>query len=413
MLSDSPAAKRAGQADETIDGERPLSVCLLNDAFPPQLDGVATAVLNYAKVIESRFGKAVVSTPSYPGAVDDYPFPVVRYPSFKMSRFSGYRTGLPVNPLAFRTLAGYHPDVLHCHCPTVSAVVARTLRRITKAPIIMTYHTKFDIDIANAFESQFMRGVSAKVLVANIEACDEVWAVSKGAGENLEQLGFRGTWRVMENGVDFPRGGADPGAVARLRCRLGVEAGQVVLLFVGRMFWYKGLRIVLDGLAKLKAQGVGFKMVFVGDGVDYDDVVAYAQVLGLAGDCVFAGAETDRARLREYFSAADMFLLPSTFDNAPVVVKEAAACGLASVLIAGSSAAEGVEDGRNGVFIDGTADSLAAVLGGLADHPERMRSLGAHAMNELYLSWEDSVARARQRYLELLDERRAAGLNHR
>jgi len=280
---------------------------------------------------------------------------------------------------------------------------------MTKAPIVMTYHTKFDIDIANAFESQAMRDVSARVLVANIEACDEVWAVSRGAGENLEHLGFRGTWRVMENGVDFPRGAADADAVARLRSRLGIDAGQLMLLFVGRMFWYKGLRIILDGLAKLKVQGVHFTMVFVGDGIDYDDVVSYAQVLGLAGDCVFAGAESDRARLREFFSAADMFLLPSTFDNAPVVVKEAAACGLASVLIRGSSAAEGVEDGRNGVLIDGDADSLAAALSGLASNPERMKSLGAHAMDELYLSWDDAVARARERYLELLDERRTVG----
>ena len=29
-----------------------LSVCLLNDSFPPVIDGVANAVLNYARIIQ-------------------------------------------------------------------------------------------------------------------------------------------------------------------------------------------------------------------------------------------------------------------------------------------------------------------------------------------------------------------------
>ena len=46
--------------------------------------------------------------------------------------------------------------------------------------------------------------------MSNISACDEVWAVSHGAGENLRSLGYQGDIVVMENGVDFPRGAAAP-----------------------------------------------------------------------------------------------------------------------------------------------------------------------------------------------------------
>ena len=53
-------------------------------------------------------------------------------------------------------------------------------------------------------------------MVRNIEACDEVWTVSHGAGENLRSLGFRGEYRVMENGVDFPRGRATEAEIAAI-----------------------------------------------------------------------------------------------------------------------------------------------------------------------------------------------------
>ena len=73
-----------------------MNVCLMNDSFPPVIDGVANAVINYANVISDGLGKAIVVTPEYPGAVDDYPFEVVRYRSMNITeKLCGYRAGYP------------------------------------------------------------------------------------------------------------------------------------------------------------------------------------------------------------------------------------------------------------------------------------------------------------------------------
>ena len=55
-----------------------LGICLLNDSFPPTVDGVANTVLNYATVIDKKYGNAYVVVPKYPDAEDDYPFEVLR-----------------------------------------------------------------------------------------------------------------------------------------------------------------------------------------------------------------------------------------------------------------------------------------------------------------------------------------------
>ena len=56
-----------------------LNVCLINDSFPPAIDGVANAVTNYAQIIARDYGSPTVVTPYYPNADDSvYPFPVVR-----------------------------------------------------------------------------------------------------------------------------------------------------------------------------------------------------------------------------------------------------------------------------------------------------------------------------------------------
>ena len=357
-----------------------LNVCLINDSFPPEIDGVANAVTNYAQIITEKFGSAVVVTPDNPEADDSvYPFPVVRYPSVDMTKLVGYRAGFPFSAAVQKTLEAGNFDIIHSHCPITSTMLARSLRDRIKVPVVMTYHTKFDIDIANAIRGKLLQEEAKALLAANISACDEVWVVSHGAGENLRSIGYQGDYQVMENGVDMPRGRVSEEAIAAATADYDLPEGVPVFLFVGRMMWYKGLRIILDALKQLKGEGQDFRMVFIGKGTDGEAIRAYAEELCLGDKVFFLPPCYDREIIRAWYCRADLFLFPSTFDTNGLVVREAAACGLASVLIAGSCAAEDVTDGRNGFFIEENAASMAAMLRRLLPQRELLRQVGENA----------------------------------
>ena len=384
-----------------------LNVCLLNDSFPPAIDGVANAVTNYAQIISRRYGAAAVVTPFYPDADDSvFPFPVLRYPSLDTTKLVGYRAGVPFDPELMGKLKEQDFDIIHSHCPIVSTMLARALREQIDRPVVFTYHTKFDIDIANAIRSKLLQEEAAAILAANISACDEVWTVSRGAGENLRKLGYAGAWRVMPNGVDFPQGRVEDALVREVTEGFDLPAGLPVFLFVGRMMWYKGIRIILDALRQLKEEGRDFRMVFVGAGGDREEIMAYSASLGLDGCVLFSEPIRDRERIRAWYCRADLFLFPSTFDTNGLVVREAAACALASVLVAGSCAAEDVTDGESGFLIEENADSLAVKLRELLAQPEAMKRVGAGAQREIYVSWEDAVARAYARYGDVIENYR-------
>ena len=384
------------------------TICLLNDSFPPVIDGVANAVVNYAKHIEARHGHAVVATPAVPGAADEgYDFPVIRYPSVDTRKLVGYVAGYPFSPETARRLQDEHTALLHTHCPVSSAILARELRDVLDTPLVLTYHTKFDIDIAKAIRGKLLQAGAIRALVQNISACDEVWVVSEGAGENLRSLGYEGGWIVMPNGVDVPRGVVSSAVIEKETGAYDLPREAPVFLFVGRLMWYKGLRIILDALAALREKGIAFRMVFVGDGADGKDVRAYASEQGLSDVCFFTGAISNREAIRAWYARADLFLFPSTFDTNGLVVREAAASGTATVMVAGSCAAEGVSDGQNGFFIEENAASLAAKLTELCAAPEAMRRVGENAERELYLSWEDAVAHAYERYEAVIDNYRS------
>lgn len=384
------------------------TICLLNDSFPPLIDGVANAVKNYADVIAGSQYSPVVITPSYPEADDRaFVYPVIRYPSIDFRKLTGYMAGVPFSPEIVKALEGSKTALLHSHCPIASTFLARELRQIVDAPLVLTYHTKFDIDIANILKTRAMREGSKKALVENISACDEVWAVSQGAADNLHSLGYEGKCIVMPNGVDLPRQRVSEEAIAEATAGYDLPEKLPLFLFVGRMMWYKGLRITIDALTMLKAAGKVFRMVFIGAGGDLEEVKAYAAETGIADRCIFTGAIHDREVLRAWYCRADLFLFPSTFDTNGLVVREAAACSLGAVLIAGSCASEGITDGQNGLLIEENAESMFACLNTVS--LEKMAQIGENAARELYISWEDAVHHAMERYEIVIDRYRSGG----
>lgn len=381
-----------------------LNVCLLNDSFHPLIDGVANTVTNYANILTASGHTASVVTPSNPKAQDDkFRYPIIRYPSLPTAKLVGYRSGYPFSPETIRKLIKLDTNVVHSHCPFVSSLMARTFWPVIDAPLIFTYHTKFDIDVANCIKGKPLQKAVLKILVDNISASNDVWVVSKGAGENLRSIGYKGDYIVMPNGVDCPKGRVSEDASAALRATIAPE-NVPVFLYVGRMMWYKNIRFMLNSLKVLKSEGQDFRMLFVGGGVDFEEIKKYASKIGVDDKCIFTGPIYDRELLRTYYCASDLFLFPSTYDTNGLVVHEAAACGLASILIDGSCAAEDVTDKRNGFLSKENEISFCKILKELGSNLPALREAGRHAMDELYLSWEDSVKNAINRYEYVLDK---------
>ena len=380
-----------------------LKVCLLNDSFPPVIDGVANTVKNYASVINKNHGKAVVAVPYYPGADDSgFEYKVVRYPSLNTEKIINYRAGYPFSFETLEALKSEDINIIHTHCPFASAFLARTLRKVLDAPVIFTYHTKFDVDIKRAVGSRYIREKVIEQLVRNIESCDEVWVVSEGAGENLKSLGYKGEYVIMQNGVDIPKGRVSEEKIAAATDGFDLGKDVPVFLFVGRMVWYKGLDIIIDSLAEIKECGDDFRMVFIGGGLDIEEVKQSAEEKGISEKCIFTGAIRDREVMKAWYCRADLFIFPSVYDTNGLVVREAAACGLGSILVEGSCAAEGITDGETGFLCEKSAKAFSRKLHYLCKNREEMKKVGENAMEKIYISWEDSVKNAAERYKTVL-----------
>ncbi len=381
-----------------------FSIGLFNDSFPPLIDGVAQTVKNYAENLNEKDCTVTVVTPDYRGVEDNYDFEVFRYPSIPVGSLIGYRMGVPFDPETLLRLRGKKFDLMHIHSPFASSVLVSTINRRPRVPTILTYHTKFDVDLEKRISNAAFRKIAMDFVLRNVNAVDEVWVVTGGCEEALRNIGYEGPCRVMENGTDFAKGIASAEKIAALREQYHLYEDVPVFLFVGRLMWYKNIKLILDSLALLRNNGLPFRAFIIGDGYDAPDIRQYALDCGLESTVTFTGPIRDRECLRTFYSVADLFLFPSTYDTCGIVVKEAAACNCPSLLLRNSCASEGVVHNVSGFLANESPASCADVIGAAVSNRQQLQEVGVRAGKDLYLSWHDAVDRAYTRYREILEK---------
>ncbi|MCL6432046.1 MAG: glycosyltransferase [Anaerolineae bacterium] len=375
-----------------------------NDSFVPIIDGVSLTVQNYAFWLNRSLGPAYVVAPSIPGHVDRFEFPVLRYFSVPFPKRRPYRVGIPPFDVAFLNQIRAIPfDLVHAHCPFVAGQLALIIARARGIPIVATFHTKYRENLETVAPSPRIIDYAVKVIVDYYQSVDVVWVPNEATGRTLREYGYTGEYDVVPNGTDIE---VQPEERGVLRERgnefLGTAPTDLVLLFVGQHVWEKNHGLLLAALKIARERGAGFRMFFAGTGYAEPEMRQRVEQLGLK-DCVtFLGIVYDREHLKSLYTRADLLLFPSLYDNAPLVVREAAACYLPALLIEGSAAAEGVEDGLNGFLAPNSAEGYAERLLSLVGNRGLLEQAGQRAHSTLYRTWRDVVAEVEQRYVEIV-----------
>ena len=143
-------------------------------------------------------------------------------------------------------------------------------------------------------------------------------------------------------------------------------------------------------------------MFFVGTGPAADEMKELVKEKGLEDHVTFTGILTKREDITRYYAAADLFLFPSLYDNAPLVVREAAALHTPSVMIDESTASTILKDGENGFLVHNSLEDFTGCLRKLLQDPERVHRVGLEASHTIVRPWEDVVDEVLDRYNRLI-----------
>ena len=384
-------------------------VCELIDTYYPVVDGAINVVSHYTglinQVVECKL--AVPKAKKKQKYVDKEPFEVIRCAALPAPE--GYRLAQPWADGKFRKkMIANDFDLFHTHSPFSLGRYVVKLGRKYKIPVVATLHTLYHHDFLRACHgNKLCVRIALNYILHVFKKADSVWTVSEKAKEYLRLYGYKGEIKVIRSGTDFTYPENAESLVKRVNDLHGLHDQKRVLTFVGRMAWYKNLKIILDGLKIVKDNGKDFKMVFVGGGFDLEEVKAYADKVGVLDLCIFTGEIKDRELLQGYYLRSDLKLFPSTFDTAGVVKIEAAAHKKACLLVENSCSAEGVIDGDNGFLCKESAESLAERLLEIIDNDELLKKAGENAYKTLYRTWGQAREEILGEYKKIIEEYKA------
>jgi glycosyltransferase involved in cell wall biosynthesis len=258
-----------------------------------------------------------------------------------------------------RLLREFRPEAIHAH-ESAPALVALLARIGTGIPLAVTFH---GADPARLAGFARIAGRAERVV-----------ALSDRSARALAQAGVAEA-RLRRLGLGLsPPPAADPAAVAALRAQYLGPGGRVLVLTLARIAHQKGIDILIETAAQVRAARPDLRFVLAGDGPLRAEMAALSAA---RGDPVLFAGRTDAPHLA--LAAADLLLLPSRWEERPFVIGEAFQAGRPVVATDTGGVAELVDPATGRVVPPGDAGALAAALLGLLADPAALTRMGEAA----------------------------------
>ena len=210
----------------------------------------------------------------------------------------------------------------------------------------------------------------------------------------------------MPNGTDVSVPENAEELKERAAARFQLPRGKHTLLFVGQQIWYKNQKLILDAFRLLCDRSNDWLLVMAGSGKDEQDIAKYAASLGLTEEQIrFTGLIQDRDLLRGVYLNADLLFFPSVFDNAPLVLREAAVLAVPTLAVEGSNAAGAIRKNMNGFTAAATPQAMSEEILRIFSE-EDIRRIGENARESIPLSWEKLIPMVLERYQTVINQYR-------
>lgn len=215
------------------------------------------------------------------------------------------------NKLALKQLP--KPDLIHVHILTRLGIIARWQKLVHGTPYIITEHWSRYLP-GNDF-SGFFRKWATKIVVKHASL---VTTVTKNLAYAMQSYGLTNpNYMVLPNVVDTnmfqiqPHDNAVP-KIIHISC------------FEDKS---KNISGLLEALKILKDKNIAYQAVLIGNGMDFEAMKQKAASLQLNDRVTFTGMLQGQELVNE-LASGDFLVVSSNYENMPVVILEALACGL-------------------------------------------------------------------------------------
>ena len=284
-------------------------------------------------------------------------------------------------------------DVVHANF-FMSGLASLKVRRTLGIPLVMTFHALGKVRRQHQGTDDGFPDARFEIEETLVREADAIVAECPQDATDLRTL-----YGTDEAKIEIVPCGFDASEFGRMdraaaRAALGWPADRFVVLQLGRLVPRKGIDTVVRAVALARGQmGVDAHLYVVGGNAELPNEIAtpeIARLRGIAAGCgaaehvTFVGRRA-RAQLREFYSAADVFVTTPWYEPFGITPIEAMACARPVIGANVGGIRYTIADGKTGFLVPPRdPEAVAARIAQLAADPalaERMGQAGYERVN--------------------------------
>ena len=328
-----------------------MRILITTDLYTTETNGVVTSVRNLSNELIKKGHDVRILTFSENTHsrkegnvyyIKSMPFAV--YPNVRMPFKTTNRHRL------IKEIIEWDPEIVHSQCEFFSLPFANRISKITRAPIVHTYHTLYEQYVTYIFPSKrvghFVVRTASKKLLKKV---DTVIAPTRKVEDALHGYGMENEIKVVPSGINLEQHKKRITEEERTEKRhaLGISDEDVVLINLGRLGTEKNIDELLEFFAKARKHREHLRFLIVGDGPAREDLQKRAKELGVENDVIFTGM-VKPSEVQEYYQLGDVFVSASTSETQGLTYIEAEANGLPLLCRQDECLRDVIAQGENG-----------------------------------------------------------------
>lgn len=315
-------------------------------------------------------------------------FPV---PSLPLPAYPDYHVGFPLG--LTRQLDQFAPKVIHVSCPDIVGHFFIFYAKRRGIPVMSSYHTHFTTYL-KYYSVGLFESLLWWTLVQFYNRCRKVFVPTDIIRNELQARGI-GNLDIWARGIDLTMFSPER-RCQQWRQSLGFSEDQTVLLFCGRLVWYKDLEVYAQVYNILEARHPGrFGYLLVGKG-PIREALARRMCRAVFTD------HLDGEDLSRAFASSDILLFPSTTETFGNVILEAMASGVVPVVSDQGGCQELVDKAAAGAVIP--AGDVEGFAQAVEHYKDSARDYREHRQKGLDFALKQSWPAVNQQILNCYEE---------
>ena len=377
-----------------------MRIALFSEVYWPMVSGVGVTLLRLTQALEERGHQVRVYSASYPLASGQADRPEVhRSPSIPLFLYPDVQWAFPRLRDVMEDAAGFRPDLVHVATEFALGITGLKVARQLRVPIISSAHTDYD-QYAARYGVDWVLGAGWRYLRWFYGQSHRVLCPSRIYEGHLHSRGVTHTG-VWSRGVDancfHPRFRSQ-----RYRRALGVEPGDLLVTYIGRIAREKNLALLLEAWDLLAPERGSAKLALVGRGP------LEAEIRRRAMPGVHVAGLLDGPLLSAAYASADIFAFPSATETFGNSLLEAMGSGLPSLVAAAGGVLEFSQHGGNAWLVEpNSVSAIAEGLRRLLEDAALRRRLSEGALRTAHeRGWDDVYDQLIADYQDAIENRR-------